>query len=521
MRRIPQITSDRSRVPGLLLLSFFALGISVVALATPHGLGYGYDSIFYWSGAVNLLDGNGLSRLVAAGGAVPITHFPPLYPSLLALGSKLTGTEVPAVARSLAALLFAANLAIVWALIRRATDSALAASLAGLILLTAPSIVDRHLWAMSEPLYFALMLLAVWGLAQSTVHSDRRWLAVAAGAAGLAYLTRYAGLAVIASGVAVLLLGRDRPVRERLKRAGIFSALALAPGVAWQLRNQLAAGTLSNRVVGWHPPTAEQLRTAGATLASWLPLEVVPTAVRAVLVGSAGLLIVAVLIRSLTRDSEPSPARALLVSSTMHGAVYVAFLLISLTFYDASTRLNPRILSPLYLVGLLSAALIGWRGYARYGSRALALGWIGISLILVLSQTSQSLALLHESAGDGLGFSSSAWRESETIQAVEQLDGGLALYSNEALPVYFLTGRPASSVPERTDPVKGGARADYPQLLAGMRSRLEAGEAALVLFHPDALGPELPDLTTLTHGLSPALVADDGTIYLQQDRADG
>lgn len=211
----------------------------------------------------------------------------------------------------------------------------------------------------------------------------------------------------------------------------------------------------------------------------------------------------------------------LLVLSVAHGVLYVVFLLVSLTLFDASSRLDSRILSPLFMVGLLGAAVLAWRLHRRAGSTAPAATLIGGGLVLIALQARASIELLERSAVTGLGFSSAEWRHSQTVRAVTELDPGLALYSNQALPLYFLTGRPASAVPELTDPVKGGDREDFPELLAGMRRRLQAGEAALVLFEPQSLGPELPDLTKLIDGMQPIILAEDGAIYVAEDRTGG
>ncbi len=515
-----QTMIDRSRVTSLLAPLAFVLGTLTIVVATPQGAGFGNDSIFYWSGAGNLLAGRGYTRVGGAGNLIPITHFPPLYPLLLALGSRLSGFEVADVARGAAAILFGVNLTIIWLMIRRATSSVLAASLASLLVLTAPSLVDRHLWAMSEPLYFALMLLTLWTLASAVIRRSRVWLVLAAGFAGSAYLTRYAGLSLIASSALVLILVGQGPARERFKEAALFVGVALVPGIAWQIRNQLLTGSMSNRVLIWHPPTVDQLRGAGVTLASWLPLEIVPEVVRAGTVGLAALVIVAGLVGMTRSKGRLDHALTLTIFTVAHGVAYVVFLLISLSLFDASTRLNQRILSPVFLLAIVSASVLGWHIYLRFRSRRTEAVLIGSVLVFALIQARLTTALLLESAVEGLGFSATTWRNSETVLAIAELDDELILYSNEALPISYLSGRPAFSIPETVDPVKGGQRDDYLQQMQGMRSRLEAGEAVLVLFQPQALASEFPDLETLTRGLRPAVIATDGVIFMSEDLLD-
>ena len=102
-----------------------------------------------------------------------------------------------------------------------------------------------------------------------------------------------------------------------------------------------------------------------------------------------------------------------------------------------------------------------------------------------------------------------------------QLGVGLQLFSNEAFPIYYLTGRPATWVPERIDPVKGAVRGGYEQELQAMHASIDAGEAALVLIHPQSLRPELPPLEELTAGREPVFSAADGWIFLHPDGQGG
>jgi hypothetical protein len=192
-------------------------------------------------------------------------------------------------------------------------------------------------------------------------------------------------------------------------------------------------------------------------------------------------------------------------------------MVISISVFDASTRLNPRALSPLFLLGILTVGVIGWNFVVRRGSRLARIAAAGVIGIFAVAYGIRSAGLLQNSATTGLGFSSNRWRNSETIRLVAQLDPQLLIYSNEALPVYFLSGHPAYSVPEKVDPVKDSLRAEFPALFDEMRRRLETGQAVLVLFHPQSLPAELPGLDLLTEDLTPVGVADDGIIYRSEE----
>ena len=53
-----------------------------------------------------------------------------------------------------------------------------------------------------------------------------------------------------------------------------------------------------------------------------------------------------------------------------------------------------------------------------------------------------------------------------------------------------------------------------------MHASIDAGEAVLVLIHPQSLRPELPPLEELIGGREPALMTADGWIFLGPNRTD-
>lgn len=67
------------------LLLIGLAGAVLLAYATPRGMGLVNDSVGYISGARNLVDGNGYSRLTGNGEPRPITNYPPLYSIVLAV----------------------------------------------------------------------------------------------------------------------------------------------------------------------------------------------------------------------------------------------------------------------------------------------------------------------------------------------------------------------------------------------------------------------------------------------------
>ncbi len=141
----------------VLLLLISTLGMWMLKNATPYGLGLRTDSSQYINGARNLLSGDGYTRTSGAGELKPITHFPPMFSSLIALVS-VSGLEALRSARLLVILLFGGGILLFGVLVYRLTRSP-GISLAGAFLFATSAVfLLVYAWVMSEPLYIFLWL---------------------------------------------------------------------------------------------------------------------------------------------------------------------------------------------------------------------------------------------------------------------------------------------------------------------------------------------------------------------------
>lgn len=498
-----------------------ALGSVLLWVNTPWGIGVGYDSMFYLSAARNLVDGLGLSRSDGFGNLIPLTHYPPLYPIVLAFFHWLSRTPVDLVARILAAGLFGINVALIGWLVYHFTGSTLAGGLGALLAISSPVLIDVHLMAMSEPPYLLVILLLLGALSAYLANGNERTLALAGLLAGTAYLARYVGASAAgAGGLAVLVLGR-KPWSRRVKDAVLFGLVAAVVMVAWYLRNSLLTGGGANRAFLFHPPTAAQLRQGLVTISLWLLPPSVPGLWRLLFAALVVLALVgaAVYAGSHLRTVAAGGGRIgrawiAAVLLALFILAYVVLLGSSLTFFDASTRLNDRILFPMYILGMILALVILWAAIVLQGSRGLRYAAVLASILLIGVNFVRSQGLLAVVREEGLGFNSRAWRSSATIQALRELPENTLIYSNEAFPINFLTGRPANWVPERIDLVKGQVVVDYPAKLREMHQTLAQQDGALVLFDTNLSSGSYPPIAELADDLMLWKTLEDGWIYL-------
>jgi 4-amino-4-deoxy-L-arabinose transferase-like glycosyltransferase len=463
------------------LLPLIAAGATALLLySTPKGLGINDDSIAYVAGARSLLSGSGYREiwLVSAG---YVTHFPPGFPSALALISVLTGIDPLRSARLLNGLLFALNTFLVGWLTLRMTGSRTTGILAALLFLLTPSLLSIHSNAMSEPLYvfftLVVFLLLDFYFHNRTKHASWLWLLGAGSWIGLAYLTRYAGLALLAAAiVAALIL---HPVwRQRATAIGILIAGFIPWIAAWAVRNRIVGGSLTNRVLGWHPITLESARQGIRTFSSFLvPVDdwhsrliKVDGLFEACLVILA-LALLAWLLRSGLRwfFHRPGAVQPEVISflNGLYLFAYFLSLVVTMTFFDPATKFQLRIVAPIFVSLLMLLAYALNRLSVKNAGRGVALLLAG--LVLAVSAFGQGANLADLRRG-GQVYANERWFDAPAIAALRQLPAHVTIHTNQPGVVYLYVGRPGALLPDDA--------AGIPDLQAKVRS----GDAVIAIF---------------------------------------
>jgi hypothetical protein len=504
------------------------LGVLILALAggvlmlanTPYGIGVGYDSLYYINAAEGLRSGAGLVKVGSGGATAPLNHFPPLYPLGLGLVSVLARISTMEAARWLGAGLFASNIALVGLFTRWVSGTWLAGIIASAFALLSPNLLDVHLDAMSEPLFFTCLLLFLWTMSIYFTTKSIRWALVAGLAGGAATLTRYIGATVLIAGGLAILIWREGALWRRVRSACLFSAAGAVVVVPWVVRNALISGSATNREIIFHPVSGGTLRQGAITVSSWFLPNTAPTSLRLVTTAAYGaaflLLLVAGYVRLRGRNTAQMAWRdKACLLPLLYGIVYATSLLASMTFIDASTPLTNRILSPIYLVLLLTTACLIGRLAGVVRKKTLMLSLVAVmSLALTASYAKQSADLWRDIRTQGRRLTSRTWVESETIAVLRGMPAGAIVYTNEPQPVQLYTGIPAFRAPERWDSIRDQVPEDYEGALAGMRIDLQSPNSALVIFHPSDLREETTPLEVLTEGLALVVTTDDAKIYV-------
>jgi hypothetical protein len=439
--------------------AFFAVLFSallLVWLATAQGPGFSPDSISYLKTTRGLLGGENWTQLG--------THFPPGMPILWSFLSLVFPTEFIA-ARVLCALsLVSLLLALVLILRRYSSSNWLIIGILLLPLATSNFIV--HFWlALSEA---PLLAMFVWALYCTLRIGDgdesrRHWLALMVLLASM-LLLRYASLPLVGGLLLFLYLGgpwRDWHWLLRVFWVGLLSILPLGLLLigSLQLGDQSAV-----RELAFHPPEIAKLQQLSDALQTWsgglTALIAVPLWI---------ILVVASLL-------DPQLRKERLVQSVLVLIIcYLAFLAVSVSFVDALTPLDGRILAPLFPLGL--CLVYAWLvRLPPVVSGLLLFTWLAFSI----PELTRSVMIANT---QGLGYSAPAYRDLEILRVVEKLPTEVPVYTNAGEIFYLYLDRETGKLPQIYDPVtltyNNDVAREWEQILTAMNE-----QGAIVVWSP-------------------------------------
>lgn len=495
----------RPRLAALLALGLIALtGMILIVRTTPDGLGLSDDSIAYIAGARSMVAGNGYREAWLASNQ-PVTHFPPAFSSVLAFFGSF-GIDPLRAARWVNAFLFAANAALLGILGWRMTPSLTAGLVLAALFVTSGEMFQVHAVTMSEPLFIFLSLLAFW-MFDLYFEPDRHWLwLVACGTfVGMAYLTRYAGLALVATFVVAMLVLHTN-WRKRLIRIGIFLASVVPWVLGWSIRNRLLGGNATNRAFAWHPLTSENLNPGLRVFSEFvIPIESWRQAIlkqtgiiEGMIILVLGVVLAWVIVTAWRYLSQPQRSRTgkearevISFTTAIYIFAYLASIVASMLMFDAATKFKLRILAPA-LVSLL-VLLVAFGIWVRYRRRDVVV----VLTILVLSVSIYKQAITVSNwSKSGLGYASFHWYDSQAMDYLNELPQDVMIYTNEPGAVYLYTGRGCYVLPDRFDSATALIRTNFEEGLAAMQANIDSGKAVLALFdNGDNVASDVPALT--------------------------
>ncbi len=519
----------------LSLILLMATGTFLVLRATPEGLGLSDDSIAYIAGARSLLTGDGYREIWLAT-SQPVTHFPPGFSSVLAFFG-LFGLDPLRGARFVNAILFGLSAGLLGVIAWRMTPSLTAGLVLAALFVLNGDLLQVHSVAMSEPLFIFLSLCAFWNFdlyferPPSSVGrgiAGEWWWMIACGVfTGMAYLTRYAGLALVATFIVATCVLRTS-WRKRSTSIAIFLAGFLPFAIAWSVRNQLIAESATNRAFAWHPITTENLRTGLRVfteflvpVTSWYRAIVKQAGVmEAMTILILGAVTIWVIVQAWKTIAQPRQAEALerggkesreviTFTTALYLLAYLALIVASMTMFDAATKFKLRILAPVFVSLLILLVYLGI--WLRKKNHALVVVLTFVFLGFSLYKQTVTVGTWSQS---GLGYASFQWYDSEAMAYLREIPDDVMIFTNEPGAVYLYTGRGALVLPSGYDSARAETIDGFEEGVALMQNEINAGNAVLVIFDN---GENISnEVAALSEGLYLAHKSQGDSIYTQQ-----
>jgi hypothetical protein len=186
-----------------------------------------------------------------------------------------------------------------------------------------------------------------------------------------------------------------------------------------------------------------------------------------------------------TTGSAATPALVGVLAT--YAMAYLAFLVVSISLFDANTPLDDRILSPVFVSGTV---LVLWsvQTAACRRPRLAAIPLAGLSLVAA-THVWQGGRIAAASYDGGWGFSSLAWRHSPMIDTLRALPETVPVYSNVPEVVYLQTGRPARALPRPWLPMNREPNPGYASEVAALVTGLAERPSVVAIFADLREGP--------------------------------
>jgi 4-amino-4-deoxy-L-arabinose transferase-like glycosyltransferase len=434
-------------------------------------------------------------------------------------------------ARWIGALLFGLNIVLVGLIVNSISRHSAMAAVGGALMLISPVMLYMHTETGTEPLFLLLVFVGLYGLAKYLKTQNLSLLILSSVAFALGCLTRYAGGAVIVAAVVGILLLSKQSHRRRFVDSLIMAGIGLAPLAAFVVRNVLIAGNATNREIQFHPITTRHLETALSHASSWFaavttsdPLGSVLRAFLSFLVLVGCIVLFRRLLSAGVAGVESSDKNALIGILMVFCVSYVLFLVVSISFIDAATPLDSRILSPIYVAGMILGIWMADRvltglAESRWVKTGFAVAFGLFVGVYVLRTVAWDMTWIRRSYEEGGGYVGRQWRESQIVEHLRSLPQNVMVYSNLPGAVYFLAGKPSTWVPEKFDDLSLKANGRYGIELNKMERDLRGGRAVLAYFKK-ADRPHLPTIEELNAGMGLAILKDgeEGAIFRSPDR---
>lgn len=511
-----------------------AAGAGLLFISMAQGVGVGGDATIYITSARNLLAGNGLGLINAAGEFRLIPYFPPFYSLVLAFFGLFTD-NLPLAALILNLVLHAGLVFLITYWTIRVSDNLFPGLLLGMLLAGSPIIIPAASWAMSEPLAILLGFAGLILLEKSLIEDLRFGFWASAILLGLSFLTRYSSAAFIGAAVLLIFCFEGETWKKRFLRAFVFGLAAVIPMIVWLVIDFTKTSTVASRSM-LSGKTAELWAVFLPKIKHVFVLWILPDSLSATMPGFLATLISLFIIvftagcfagsvYALRNGTNyPRYARMFFLLSALNLFYLLLIIFVSLNTYPPIT-INSRMVLPVYIANFWLIYLL-FALFGEYNHRLSRTFVFNTALFLFTALCCyRGYRIASQNAIDGLGYNSTAWKNSETIAYIrENIPEDKTIVTNEETALLFLLDRRTWPMHEvyvnEPDADYYAYESDQGAENDGSRQTFRKGGAYLVVF--DSFEDQMADIyrektreriDRLFANLNVLFDGDDGTIY--------
>lgn len=483
---------------------------------TAQGPGVSPDSVVYIEVARNLLDGKGFF----AGGEA-MTHYPPLFPLILALIGYFTGGDVLDAAHLLVAFLFGINFILFSLAVQMCTRYSLVAVFCTFFLFFfSTAIISIHEMVWSEAPFITFSMMGLLLIAYHLNCPKFYWLFLASFLLALATVTRYVGIALFPTIALAYLLLDTRDLKRRLVEFVALCVIGLLPLLLWVIRNILIAQSATNRSFSVHFFNADHAKNLIVYLYDFLLPIPISEWIKGLHIGLFAIIFYLaaryIYIYSY-HHKKKLPLHITALSILMiYNVIYIFFLVISISFFDAHTPMDYRILLPFLLV--MAVVIVGvFKSLSEIMSERSI--WYGCLFFLFFSFTINAIPAISTAINmhhNGNGYTARYWRESAALAYLSSLPKSVKIYSNGPDIIHFLVRREAIMVPVKIFTGTRQENKNYGEQIKKVIQECEKEDSLIAYLYPFAWRWYLPsqeEIESMLGGDAEVIKFEDGIIY--------
>ncbi len=450
----------------LSLLASFS--IAFMLFLNPHNLGVSPDSVSYIAVAESLLLGDGFT---IRGNF--INHWPPFYPILLVLTSKVTSLTVLKSGVILNGLLiFIAGWLYTLILKKLNFKLLIVQTFPTLLVLSTPFMVSYWFW--SELPFITILLGVFYSLLHWNDTKHKKWLFVSGVLSFILFLTRYAAVGFIGSFCLFILLYEKGKITKRASSLCYYLLPFTAGVLMWFTYVKTQNVSAVNREMVFHHFNLWDVLQFFRSFFSWFAYNTLATSFAIITLALITLLLYQNKI-TLKRQNE---IMLLCVATVI---IYILFLLFSISFIDFMTPLDTRILAPAFPFFLLLVIyLINWAHLKNFRFTNVLILAVATSLI------ASSVPLWKKHYLEGTCYTSLNIKSYKNFLTKKfNYDGKTKLYTNSVDFIQFLLGKETNVVdlPFNYNPYSTLTNYNCEKETKTLLKELELGTSKVIFFN--------------------------------------